>query len=220
METRSTRKMITESDVFEAARELVAAGEQPSTLAVHKLLKRGSYSTIQKHLRVWEESDEAQAARIEELPSVADLPEALQQDAIMLIKKIWYAAQQEASATIEKEREALAQAQAEAEKAKQEAIDYADQLAERAEDLEEQLEQAKAQNTKLNDAIRDLQHENDKTTLQNENLVVEVKRLESEIERLKANDNESIKAISLALQKQTEKQAELIELIAEREKRI
>ena len=34
METRSTRKMITESDVFEAARELVAAGEQPSTLAV------------------------------------------------------------------------------------------------------------------------------------------------------------------------------------------
>ena len=51
--------MITESDRIQAARELVAAGEQPSTLAVHKLLKQGSYSTIQS--TCVGESDEAQA---------------------------------------------------------------------------------------------------------------------------------------------------------------
>ena len=59
-------------------------------------------------------------------------------------QKIWHAAQQEASATIEKE-EALAPGASQTEKAKQEAIDYADQLAERAEDLEEQWSRQKAE---------------------------------------------------------------------------
>jgi len=186
------KRLITQEDVFSAARELVAAGEKPSTLSIHKHLGRGSYSTIQKCLKAWESTDEAAEAQIDELPAVNDVPESLTQDVTLLLKKVWTAAKTMADEQIAQEREALAQMQAEAEKSKQEAIDYADQLSSANEALEYQLATALTQNSHLNEGMRDLHSQLDSLTKDKEALTGSLSS---------ANEQLEVMAESLAEQK-------------------
>lgn len=222
------RRKITQDDVFAAARDLVGAGEQPSTLAIHKVLGKGSYSTIQKYLKEWEDSEEALDARTENLPAIVDLPEQLEQDALLFVKKLWKAAQDIAEDAIQQERVALAQAQAQAEKAKQEAIDYADDLSGKVEDLEEQWASAQTEAREALQARDLLQQQLANVTKENERLVQGLSDMQAEIKRVsekvaQAETRTSVltyerdKAVSdLALQKQ-EHQAALVHLASRHE---
>ncbi|MDQ6995344.1 MAG: DNA-binding protein [Mariprofundaceae bacterium] len=144
-----TKKMITEKDVFEAAAEIVARGEAPSTLSIHKTLGRGSYSTIQKHLKLWEKSEDAREVRPDELPATVVLPEALAEDVVILGKKLWKSANALAEANLEQERQALNALKENLETSTHEAIDYADQCSQRTDVAEEELKQTKATIVKI-----------------------------------------------------------------------
>lgn len=140
------RKVITAQEVFNVAIEIAERGETPTTLSIHKTLKRGSYSTIQKHLKEWEESDQARDAHIETLPAVIELPDVLETDAINYGKKIWKVANDLAGAKLEQERETLNQLRLNLQRTTQEAVDYADESSERAEVAEEALAAANTAN--------------------------------------------------------------------------
>ena len=153
------KKLITEQDVFDAAQEITATGETPSTLTIHKALGRGSYSTIQKYLKVWEQSDAAHDARIDTLPAVVTLPDALADDAASFGKKLWKVANDLAEAKLDQERLQLNNLKETFETSTQQAVDYADECNNRADTADEALEQASISITTLKGEV-DKNHRN------------------------------------------------------------
>jgi len=159
------RKFITQDEVFNAARELVARGEQPTTLKIANLLGRGSYSTITKHLKAWEDSAEAVEARAEQLPAEADVPDFIIEDTQALAKKLWAGAKAKADENLEIERKALGEAQEKYESEIEQAINMSDLAVAKREGVEEQLESAEAERDELQTEVDQLkqtleQHEN------------------------------------------------------------
>ena len=137
-----SRKMITQEDVFNAAQEIVAQGEQPAVLKVHSLLGRGSFSTITKYLRVWENSYEATEASVNSLPKENEAPEILNVDTQALVKKIWTAAKVIANEQLTTERLALEEVKIKYDRDIEQAINIADQAASKQAALEELLKSA------------------------------------------------------------------------------
>ncbi len=133
------RKLINLDDITHAARDLVARGEQPSTLKIYEILGRGSYGTITKYLKQWEESGEAAAARIDALPAKADVPEMLLNDAQALAKKSWTAAKAMADEQLDIERKALEEVKAKYQAEIEQAITLADKASAKQEEAEELL---------------------------------------------------------------------------------
>jgi len=133
------RKLINLDDITHAARELVARGEQPSTLKIYEILGRGSYGTITKYLKQWEDSGEAAAARIDALPAKADVPEMLLNDAQALAKKSWTAAKAMADEQLDIERKALEEVKAKYQAEIEQAITLADKASAKQEEAEELL---------------------------------------------------------------------------------
>ena len=136
-----TRDRIQQDEVFEAANSIAALGEKPTTLKVHKKLGRGSYSTITKHLKSWEQSDTAQEIKAEQLPAEAPVPEELQEEAQAYIKRAWFAAKNLADAQLDIERTALDAAKSEYQTELEQAINLADDAAEKLEITESENEQ-------------------------------------------------------------------------------
>jgi len=92
---------VTVENVFTTANRIVEQGEKPTVLKVHKALGVGSYSTIQKHLKVWEGSDAGQLAMKAALPAEIILPNNAQDAMGDAVKIIWSAAQKAANSLIE-----------------------------------------------------------------------------------------------------------------------
>ena len=136
-----TRDRIQQEEIFEAANDFAAQGEKPTTLKVHKKLGRGSYSTITKFLKIWEQSDTAQEIKAEQLPSEAPVPEELQDEALAYIKRAWFAAKNLADAQLDIERAALDAAKSEYQTELEQAINLADDAAEKLEITESENEQ-------------------------------------------------------------------------------
>ncbi len=138
------RKVITQDDVFKAAMELVNSGEHPSTLKISQLLGRGSYSTITKYLRAWEETSEAQSARIDALPQEAQVPDTLMNDTQGLAKKLWHSAKTIAEDQLDIERQALEKAKEDYQAEIEQAINMADAATTKKEELDELLNETVA----------------------------------------------------------------------------
>ncbi|KLV03656.1 hypothetical protein ABT56_18330 [Photobacterium aquae] len=98
---------VTVENVFAVANRIVDQGEKPTVLKVHKALGVGSYSTIQKHLKAWEESDAGLEAMKAALPDEIVLPNNAQDAMADAMKIIWAAAQKAAQAIIEKHQLAI-----------------------------------------------------------------------------------------------------------------
>lgn len=150
------RKFITQDEVFSAARELVARGEQPTTLKVSHLLGRGSYSTITKYLKQWEDSAEAVEARADQLPKEAEVPDFILEDAQALAKKLWAGAKVKADEDLEVERSALSEVQAQYESEIEQAINSSDLAVAKREEAEELLETVEAERNELQAEIERL----------------------------------------------------------------
>lgn len=104
------KKIITYDQVAEYAKSLLEAGVEPTTLGIYgKLDKKGSLTTITKYLKQWLETTEAKQQQQEQLPEVANLPERIQEEFLMLLNKIWIASNQTAIAEFDKERESYKQ---------------------------------------------------------------------------------------------------------------
>ncbi len=66
-----TAPRVTYDDITRTANELTAQGQHPSAATVREALGRGSYSTINTHLKAWREQQEADALN-------TALPEAIE----------------------------------------------------------------------------------------------------------------------------------------------
>jgi chromosome segregation ATPase len=197
------RSTITQEDVFSAAREIVERGEKPTVLEVHKILGKGSYSTITKHLRIWEDSSEAIDARIELLPQEIEVPEFLLNDTLILTKKTWTAARAMADNLLANERNALEEAKLNYLEEIEQAINLADQATSEQERLEELLTNSNEANITLEAKAKEIT-----IKLQNrEDILLEsqqtIKRLQDEVDNLRA-DNEALN------KKSTEIEASLV----------
>ena len=169
-------RLISPEDVSNACSDLVKAGEEPSTLRVHKMLGKGSYNTIQKFIAQWRESDEAKEAKTAQLPAVVSLPPEFEEGAMQFVKQIFKLAQDESAAKVIQVQTERDQAIAKANNEAKEAIDFAE---ERGSDVEQLQEGARV----LSEKIASLEEEIGRQKASNE-----------ELSRLNAVANEELKS--------------------------
>jgi chromosome segregation ATPase len=114
-------------DVCAVADDLMQQGIKPVTLNVYGGLgKKGSYTTIGKHLKAW--ADQQSESDFQELPSEVILPEKFSEDAMSFTRKVWSLAHSEAMKEIEVERQALEQARQEMQAQVDEASAFAESV--------------------------------------------------------------------------------------------
>jgi chromosome segregation ATPase len=118
--------------IFAAADELAAAGQNPTLANVRKALGGGSFTTISEAMNEWRGRKTSSAVTIRE-----PLPPAMSEKLTDLGVDLWATALEIANARLTSERESLETIRQETETARQEAAEVADQVT-----LE--LEQAKA----------------------------------------------------------------------------
>lgn len=114
---------ISREQIWAAADELDAAGQNPTLAAVRKAVGGGSFTTIQDAMTEWKARKAAKAAPLRE-PPPGTLADRLQE----LASDVWTAAMELATARLEVEREALETARAELDAARLEAAELADAL--------------------------------------------------------------------------------------------
>lgn len=166
--------LITQEDVAQACRELVKAGESLSAVKVRKLLgDKGGYSTIQKFIKGWRESEDAREAKADQLPAVVQLPESFNEDAMLFLKKVFKLAKDEHAAKVEQIHQEREQAVAAAQADVQEAVDYAEELGNQAEKLKDDLAAEKMKVAQLEETVGTLKGqvvnlERERSELENE----------------------------------------------------
>lgn len=167
-----------------ACNELVAAGEEPSIIKVHKMLGKGSPNTVQKFIKQWRESDEAKAAKTEQLPAVVQLPESFKGEAELFLKKIFKLAEAEHDAAIERNNLEKDQAIAKADAEIKEAMEYAEGISATNEELTGEVEQLKKQIAELDIKNGSLQNQVDEAHKENADLEEELETSAQNTEQL------------------------------------
>ena len=85
--------------VVAAAEALQAAGKRVTTISVQSHLGGGSFTTVQKYLEAWQQTQRDQRA------AVVDVPSAVVERGMTLLRQVWQAAQAEAGEEITQTRE-------------------------------------------------------------------------------------------------------------------
>lgn len=152
------RKIISREDVFNAANDLQANGQRATILAVYQLIGRGSFTTISNYLKQWERENTVESA----VSADVDLPEVIASDGDLFVKRLWSIATNHADAQIQHERDALRQREAEVQEEMQQAVDMANESAERIEQLEEQSTAKDRAYTDLEDRLREAEKQLDR----------------------------------------------------------
>jgi predicted RNase H-like nuclease (RuvC/YqgF family) len=196
--------------VAAAAEALQAAGKRVSTIAVQGHLGGGSFTTVQKYLEGWQQTQRDQRA------AVVDVPSAVVERGMTLLRQVWQAAQAEAGQEITQTRE-----ETEAQLA-----EMRDQLAEALLAVQRQeaenAEQAEALAT-LEKQVSTLQAERDEARTEARVNAAQVaaaaERVQELQTRLDAQASVSLELAQLqgahgALQRQVEEQAATIKSLA------
>lgn len=100
--------LVTIEDVFTAANDLKAAGQKVSILNIHKIVGRGSFTTISNFLRKWEGEN-----KHEPLAQELVIPEVFAGESEMFIRKLWKMAMDSAEVLVQGERDLLRAREAE-----------------------------------------------------------------------------------------------------------
>ena len=121
---------ITKEQIFAAADELDAAGQNPTLAGIRKALGGGSFSSIQPLLSEWKARKAAKDSPLRE-PAPAAIAERLSEFGT----DVWALALELANGRLANERAALEAARAQLEAEKQEAAEMADQISAELESL-------------------------------------------------------------------------------------
>jgi Plasmid replication region DNA-binding N-term len=116
---------ITQDMIWQAADQLVEAGQNPTLAAVRKAIGGGSFTTIGEALTTWKAAILTRQRALLQDP----LPSALADRFTGLNIDLWHTAVALATSRLAADREALSVREAEADAARAEAISLADQLA-------------------------------------------------------------------------------------------
>lgn len=143
------RKLVEYAEVAKAAQALKDSGKKPTIVSVRELLdSKGSYTTISTYLKRWAEEN-----TLEQSPPEVELPQAIIDDGNVFLKRLYLAAQTAASERLQHERELMNRKELELKDELEQAIEMANNDAERADLLEEQLENLKIQYAEANAAL-------------------------------------------------------------------
>lgn len=137
------RKFVQYEDVEEAIQKLLEAGESPTVLNIHAAIGRGSYTTIGKHLKVWEENNQVDAADPE--TEDEELPSVLATDAMAMFKRMWLQVVKAERMALAAERNELAKREEQSELKIEGILNRAEQTYQQVEDLQDQLAEAQDQ---------------------------------------------------------------------------
>jgi hypothetical protein len=130
---------ITREQIFAAADDLDAVGQNPTLAAVRKALGGGSFTTISEGMAEWKARKAAKVS-----PSPEPAPPAIAERLVELGADIWAAALELANGRLTAEREALDAARAQMEAESAEAAELADQVMAELEDSKAALATATA----------------------------------------------------------------------------
>ena len=193
--------LITQEEVAQACRELMKAGESLSAVKVRKLIgDKGGYSTIQKFIKQWRESEEAREAKADQLPAVVQLPESFNEDAMLFLKKVFKLAQDEHAAKVEQIHQEREQAVAAAHLEVKEAVDYAEELGNQAEKLKEDLASERQKTAHLEEVVGTLKAQVSTLERERDKLEDEVDVSASQIEELAGLVSDLEKKVALITQ--------------------
>jgi hypothetical protein len=170
---------ITKEQVFDAADLLSRAGTDPTYLNVRSQLGSGSFSTIQKYLRLWKES------RGETSPSTQeyDVPEHVFTTARNFAKEIWRVSNGAFAGKVAALRDELEQQYASAIADSQTASQLVDVLQERAQDAAESARAARAEVEDLRTTLLTVERDRASRESAIENLTRALDRKETDLER-------------------------------------
>jgi chromosome segregation ATPase len=197
-----TAKTISREDVFNAARELVSAGEKPSILAIHKRLGRGSNTTIAKHRALFLESDEMKDLQVANLPLVAELPREFEEEGAHFVKKIWQMAKSVSDAQLEAEREALSIKHEAMQEEVKDAVDFSDAVANERDEYQEKCEAQTVEIELSKSEITELKHALDMLKQKNEVLLSDLEKVSIDANEAKTKLASSIRETA-ALEQET-----------------
>lgn len=201
----------TVESVAAAAEALQAAGKRVTTIAVQSHLGGGSFTTVQKYLEAWQQTQREQRA------TVVDVPGVVVERGMAMVRQVWQAAQAEAGQEVAQTRQEtealLAEMREQLDEAllavqRQEAVN-ADQI----QALAAQAERIAALQAERDEARTDVRI----TAAQVEALAERVQDLQT---RLDAQTSVSLELAQLqgahgALQRQVEEQRETIRRLSE-----
>ena len=131
---------ITREQIWSAADELDAAGQNPTLAAVRKAVGGGSFTTIQDAMTEWKARRAARETPIQQEPAPQAIADRLQE----VGRDIWSVALEAANARLTVERQALDAARLETEAARLEAAELADQLTAELDEVKARAEQLAA----------------------------------------------------------------------------
>lgn len=114
---------ISREQIWAAADELDAAGQNPTLASVRKAVGGGSFTTIQDAMTEWKARRAAKESPLRE-----PAPQSIGDRLVELGGEVWAAALEMANVRLASEREALELARSETEASRQEAAELADQL--------------------------------------------------------------------------------------------
>jgi chromosome segregation ATPase len=177
------RRLVTQQDVNQAANTLLESGKRPSTIGVHRILSRGSFTTIGNYLKQWERENP-------EEPAVAmvddDVPEALAGDADQFVGKLWTLAKKLAHEQLASERDDLQQREEEFHEEMKQVVDSANDALERADELEERLQTEIENHEKEREKRRNLESQLALRTAALERAEKDVEKLDTKLEAVSA----------------------------------
>lgn len=130
---------ITKEQIWAAADELDASGQNPTLASVRKIVGGGSFTTISEAMNEWRSRKTAQAAPMRE-----PAPQAVSDRLAELGADLWAVALEMANSRLMAEREALEAARLDMEAARQEAAELADQLTQELDETKSRLESIEA----------------------------------------------------------------------------
>lgn len=104
-----TSGKITEKRIHAAIEQIIESGENPTQARIREVLGGGSFTTIGEVLRVWRDGEQENQTLLS-----SDMPDALRDDANVLIAKIWQTADHLANDRLAAAHDALKIAQAKA----------------------------------------------------------------------------------------------------------
>lgn len=196
--------------IHQACDSVRARGERVTTNSVYdELGQRGSFSTIQNHIKTWEELHSEELGKIKNLPLEAAPPESLNVAVNNLTKTIWNVAKGMAAVDFDSEREAFKEAEAEMNLKLADIAAFSEQQADTIEVLRKQiaeiqglLDKAEASNKELNelniakkDELIEVERERDIANLEIKNLNDQLKKMVDEYHEFKSSANGEIKQL-------------------------
>lgn len=187
---------LSETEVHQAAQNLIDSGEPISSLALLKALGRGSLTTITKYMSTFRngEKDPVEPG----ISLFTEIPETLSRSTKLLAIKIWTESQEIANKELENQRELLQQAAKISSDRVKEAELFSDEQAKSLEEMqriyEQEIEDLRNTLTISNAELKDNINQLNKTTIEleivkNENNVLKaiVSETKNNISELKSN---------------------------------